>query len=132
MRQSQARLSRWIPALLALALAAVASCGGSGYGGGGGNPYTPPTTMHLELNSGDLGPGQQYQHQFTTAGTFNYHCLHHPVMTGSVTVSASASDMSVTVSITSSTSPFPGASVKPGGTVVWINNTDMVHTVTSD
>jgi plastocyanin len=123
----------WLPAiLLATALAAAASCsssgGGNGYttGPGGGGTGAP------ELNSGDFGPGASYQHRFATAGTFNYHCVHHSPMTGSVAVSAAATDTLVNVSITSSTVPFPGATVKPGGRVVWTNNTGMVHTVTSN
>ncbi len=47
-------------------LAAAGS--GGGYGGGGG------------------GVGGSYQHAFSTAGTFTYHCAIHPTMTGSVTV----------------------------------------------
>jgi plastocyanin len=49
-----------------------------------------------------------------------------------VVVSASATDTLAALSITSSTSPFPAASVKPGGRVVWTNNTVMLHTVTSN
>jgi plastocyanin len=53
-------------------------------------------------------------------------------MTGSVTVDASAADTVANVNIVSFTSPFPPASVKPGGRVIWTNNTSMVHTVTSN
>lgn len=126
----------WLPAILVvMALSVVSSCssksgggmptgpGGGGGGGGGGG---------LELNSGDFGPGGNFQHTFATAGTFNYHCIHHSPMTGSVVVSAGATETSVNVSITSSMSPFPAASVKPGGTVTWTNNTSTVHTVTSN
>jgi len=123
--------STWIPAiLLAMALAATASCyssGGKGYptapGGGGGT---------RELNSGDLGPGATFEHTFATAGTFNYHCIHHAPMTGSVVVRADAADEAVSVGIVNSMAPFPAASVKPGGRVVWTNNTGDVHTVTSN
>jgi plastocyanin len=53
-------------------------------------------------------------------------------MTGTVQVADAATDTLVNVSIVSSSSPFPAASVKPGGRVVWTNNTNMVHTVTSN
>ncbi len=36
--------------------------------------------------SGNLAPGAQYLHVFTTAGSFPYHCTIHTFMTGSVTV----------------------------------------------
>jgi len=121
--------------VLSMTIAALSSCGksgssgyptgpGGGGGGGGGGG--------LELNSGDFGASGTYQHTFATAGTFGYHCIHHGPMTGSVVVSASATDAVVNVSITSSTSPFPAATVKPGGMVIWTNNTAMVHTVTSN
>ena len=126
----------WLPAiLLAMALAATTSCyssgGGKGYptapgGGGGGGGGA------RELNSGDFGPGATFQHTFATAGTFNYHCIHHAPMTGSVVVSDAATETVVNVSIVSSTTSFPAASVKPGGRVVWTNNTGMIHTVTSN
>jgi plastocyanin len=121
----------WLPAiLLAMALAATASCyssGGKGYPtapGGGGGPR--------ELNSGDFGPGATFQHTFATAGTFNYHCIHHGPMTGSVVVRADAADELVNVNVANSMAPFPAASVKPGGRVVWTNNTADIHTVTSN
>jgi plastocyanin len=112
---------------LAMALGAATSCGGGSsptdpVGGGGTR----------ELNSGDFGLGASFQHRFTTAGTFPYHCIHHSPMTGSVVVNEAAADTLVNVSITSDSVPFPGATVKPGGRVVWTNNTGMVHTVTSN
>jgi len=115
--------------LLAATLAAAASCSSGGYGnptspGGSGGPR--------ELNSGDFGPGGTFEHRFAAAGTFNYHCVHHAPMTGSVVVSATAPDTLVGVDIASSTTPFPAANVKPGGRVVWTNGTNMVHTVTSN
>jgi plastocyanin len=118
--------------LAVVSLAAVASCSsgggnssptGPGPGTGGGGP---------ELNSGDFGPGGTYQHRFATAGTFNYHCIHHFAMRGSVLVTDAATDSLVNVSITTDVAAFPGASVKPGGRVIWTNNDNMVHTVTSD
>lgn len=115
--------------LLALALMTVSSCNS---GGTSGIPTDPGTTSARELNSGDFGPGATFQHRFTSSGTFAYHCIHHSPMTGSVTVAASAADTVVNVSIVSFTAPFPGASVKPGGRVIWTNNTGMIHTVTSN
>ena len=112
---------------MALALVALTSCGGGG--GGGGNTMAPPAK---ELNSGDFGNGGSFSHTFAAAGTYNYHCIHHGAMTGSVVVDASAPGTTATVNITSSSSPFPGASVKPGGTVTWTNNSGVVHTVTSN
>ncbi len=85
-----------------------------------------------ELNSGNIGGGGTFEHRFFTAGTFPYHCIYHSPMTGSVVVSASATDTVVAVSITNSMAPFPGATVKAGGRVVWTNNTGLTHTVTSN
>ena len=119
--------ARWALVILALVVVAAAGCGSKS----GGGPTTMPGNG-LELDSGDFGPGAAYQHRFNTAGTFAYNCIHHSPMTGSVSVNASATDTLATVSITSDTSPFPAATVKPGGRVVWTNNTGMVHTVTSN
>lgn len=124
-------IARLPAVVLAVSLLAASSCS-SGGGSSNGVPTGPGTTSNRELNSGDFGPGAQFQHRFFTAGAFAYHCVHHAPMTGSVTVDASAADTVVNVSIVSSTTPFPAASVKPGGRVVWINNSSMVHTVTSN
>ena len=53
-------------------------------------------------------------------------------MTGSVRVGDAVPDTVVNVTITSDTAPFPDATVRTGGRVVWKNNTGMVHTVTSN
>jgi plastocyanin len=121
-------------AVVAVAVAA-ASCTSSG-GGYNSNPTappppgTPPPTR--ELNSGNIGTAGNYQHRFVAAGTYNYHCIYHGPMTGSVQVTDGAADTVATVTITSDTAPFPAASVRPGGVVMWHNNTTMIHTVTSN
>lgn len=38
------------------------------------------------FNSGDIAPGGTYSHTFSAAGTINYHCKYHSMMTGKVTV----------------------------------------------
>ena len=116
--------------MLALALAAVASCK-SGYGGGGA-PTSPGGGSAKELNSNSLGHGATFEHTFAVAGTYAYHCIFHGPMTGTVHVTADAPDMVANVSITSSSMSFPAASVKPGGQVIWTNNTQDLHTVTSN
>jgi len=120
--------------LLTVLLAAAPSCGGSGGYGGGGSPTGPGGSSGgpKELNSGDIAPGGTYIHRFAKAGTFHYHCIHHSVMTGTVTVNDASVDTLVNVSIVSYTAPFHSASVKPGGRVRWTNNNNMVHTVTSN
>lgn len=37
-------------------------------------------------DSGNLSPGERFSHEFTEAGTFEFHCQIHPQMTGAVTV----------------------------------------------
>lgn len=121
------RLFSWsMAALLVAVTAGVLSCSKSGptYPSGGGGT--------LELNSADIGPGGTFEHIFSTAGSFPYHCKHHAPMLGTVTVDASAAGTLVNVSIVSAMSPFSAASVKPGGKVIWTNNTSFVHTVTSN
>jgi plastocyanin len=123
------RLSKpwlWIT-LLPLVVVIATSCNSgkdapTGPGGGGGGT----------LNSDVLQPGATFQHQFAAAGTFPYHCIFHSPMRGAVQVASTAADSIAHVSITSSTMAFPPASVRPGGIVIWTNNTDTNHTVTSD
>ncbi len=39
-------------------------------------------------DSGGIAPGQSFQHTFTAAGTFTYHCMIHPFMHGTIVVGA--------------------------------------------
>jgi plastocyanin len=109
-----------------LILATATSCNS-----GKSNP-TGPATAGTELDSGVLGPAAVYQHTFANAGSYAYHCIFHTPMRGTVQVNAAATDSIAHVSITSSTTTFPGATIRPGGRVVWTNNTQLDHTVTSD
>ena len=36
------------------------------------------------FDSGDIAPGAKFMHSFTTTGTFNYHCVHHTGMVGTI------------------------------------------------
>jgi hypothetical protein len=119
-------VSKFSLVFLVSALVVLSSCGGSD----NNNPMTPGNVK--ELNSGDFGPGGTFQHRFASAGAFPYHCIHHGAMTGTVQVNDAATDTLVALLITSSSAPFPAATVKTGGRVVWTNNTNMVHTVTSN
>lgn len=85
-----------------------------------------------ELDSGDIAVSASWPHRFFAAGDYTYHCRYHGAMTGTVTVDAGAADSVATVTIVSSVAPFPAASIRPGGKVTWVNNTAMVHTVTSN
>ena len=98
--------------LLSAVMIVTSSCGSSN-----SNYTTNPNPTPKELNSGDFGSGGTFQHRFNTAGTFAYHCIHHSPMTGSVVVSAAATETDVHVTIVSSSAPFPAASVKPGGLI---------------
>jgi len=93
------------------------------------NPVGPGTPK--ELDSGDIAPAGNYSHTFTTAGTFNYHCIYHGVMTGTVTVTAGAPVVDDAIVIVS-TAPFPAKAIKVGAKITWTNNTAMTHTVTSN
>jgi plastocyanin len=41
------------------------------------------------FDSGDMLPGATFNHTFTAAGTYLYHCMHHAAETGKVIVKAS-------------------------------------------
>ncbi len=48
-------------------------------------PHTVTSDSGL-FDSGNIGVGATYSHQFTTAGTYNYHCTIHPYMTAKIIV----------------------------------------------
>ena len=54
--------------------------------------YNGDTTVHTvtaddnSFNSGNIAVGGRYSKQFSTAGTFAYHCTLHPEMKGTVVV----------------------------------------------
>ncbi len=110
---------------LLLALALAPSCSKS---------KSNPVALK-ELSSGNIAPNGTYQHTFSAAGTYPYHCSIHSVMTGTVVVDPASTNMNLAVSIVSATSGgFSPASVtvKTGGTVTWTNNHSVTHTVTSN
>ena len=122
-------------ALLALA-AGFASCtkSTSPYGGGGGSP--PPAggpSFNLLFNG--LGVSQSFV--FADAGSWGYHCAIHGVsMSGTVVVSAGGADSAlVSVGVDATNAPAltytPNTvTIKPGGTVRWVNHASINHTVT--
>jgi plastocyanin len=57
------------------------------------------------LNSGDMAQGATYTYTFTTPGTYNYVCVYHSWMTGTVVVLASTSTS------THTTAEFPTAAL---------------------
>ena len=92
-------------------------------GGGGGTPV---------LNSGNIVIGGVYTHTFAGLGTFNYRCTIHSDMAGQViVVNGSADSVLVTIGPGNAFNP-PTASVKPSGSVRWINLGSSAHTVTSN
>ena len=38
------------------------------------------------FNSGDIAPGGRFSYKFATVGGFDYHCIHHSNMVGTVVV----------------------------------------------
>jgi plastocyanin len=51
----------------------------------GKNPHTV-TSDKGTWGSGDIPPGGEFTATFTKAGTFDYHCKHHPNMKGTIVV----------------------------------------------
>jgi len=48
-------------------------------------PHTV-TANDASFDSGNVAPGQSFTFTFTTPGTYQYHCVYHPWMTGTVIV----------------------------------------------
>lgn len=108
-------------------VALVASCGNKS--------TNPPAggTVAKELDSGNIVGGGVYAHTFAGAGTFNYFCtIHGTGMAGQViVVNGSADSALVTIGPGNVFNPAT-ATVKPTGSVRWINSAGVTHTVTSN
>jgi plastocyanin len=52
--------------------------------------HTVTSDTAAQFESGELITKAQFTHTFMTPGTYPYHCLYHPTMTGTVTVLARA------------------------------------------
>lgn len=50
--------------------------------------YDTVTDRGGAFNSGPIAPGQSFQFVFTRPGVYEYHCVYHPWMTGTITVVA--------------------------------------------
>ena len=44
------------------------------------------TAVNKSFDSGLIQPGRTYRHTFTKAGTFNFYCVPHPFMKGTIVV----------------------------------------------
>jgi plastocyanin len=42
------------------------------------------TSDRTGFDSGDIAPGGRFSYTFSSVGTYGYHCIHHPNMTGTV------------------------------------------------
>ena len=62
-----------------------AAAGGQ-YGGSNGTIHSILSDDIVSFSSGNINPGGTFQHTFTTAGTYAYHCSIHPAMKGTITV----------------------------------------------
>lgn len=58
---------------------------GGTYGGTSGTTHTI-TADDLSFLSGNLTPSSTFEHTFTVAGNYTYHCSLHPTMMGTITV----------------------------------------------
>lgn len=61
---------------------------GNAYGAGAttGTTHDLVSDTQGEFDSGAMAPGAVFQHAFTAAGTYHYHCSIHPSMTGIIIV----------------------------------------------
>lgn len=120
------------------------------------DPHTITSDVSGQFGSSSLGQNGTFEHTFTAAGKYNYHCGIHPGMTGSITVltgdgSVPTAGPSNTPTMTRTPQPTstPGGApatdvsvvdysynpatinVEQGTTVRWTNNGQDPHTITS-
>jgi plastocyanin len=81
-------------------------------------------------NSGDMAHLATYSFRFDTSGTFAYHCIHHPSMTGTITVNTAPFDIRVDIKDNFYTPQV--IQINPGQSVGWVNEGAHTHTTTAD
>jgi plastocyanin len=64
------------------------------------------------FNSGNLNPGQSWNYTFTQPGTYEYHCIYHFWMKGTVIVESSSGNFSETQASTIAQSYSPSSTVQ--------------------
>ncbi len=67
------------------------------------------------FGSGNLGSGSQFTRTFATPGTFGYHCVIHPFMSGTVIVLGSPTSTTSTSSTSTSTTTTASGGGQVGG-----------------
>ncbi len=89
-----------------------------------------PATGPAVFDSGTLNRNDTFTHTFNEEGTFNYHCLFHP-MTGVVRVTATG-PLTANISIVEGPVRFEpnDVTIGRGGTVTWLHAGNEPHTVT--
>jgi plastocyanin len=87
----------------------------------------------VNFNSGDVNPDESYSYTFENEGTVDYYCQYHePDMQGEITVSSSVEAAERDTVFMEGMQFNPAQlSVAPGTEVVWVNVSDLTHTVTS-
>ncbi|HBZ02173.1 MAG TPA: hypothetical protein DEO84_12725 [candidate division Zixibacteria bacterium] len=89
------------------------------------------TSDELIWDSDSIGPGEHYDHTFTTEGVFHYHCQMHPlVMKGTVIVGRPDS-VAFDIHIIDYAFSPQDTTISVGQNIRWINFGTMEHT-TSD
>ena len=69
--------------------------------------HTATGTNFTLFNTGNIQPGASASYTFNTAGTYPYHCLIHPTMSGTVIVKGSAVSAASTASSGGGIPEFP-------------------------
>lgn len=106
------------------------------------NDDKPHTATGADWDTGTIEPGQRATILFADAGTFNYSCQFHPVMTGIVDVgtqdataaaSPAASPVATGTAVRIYNFVYEPATleVTVGSTVTWTNDDPVPHTATS-
>ncbi len=115
-------------------------------------PHTV-TARDGSFDSGFMGTGDAFSRPFPTAGTYEYFCIYHPNMTGTVRVAGAGGAVpaaAIPPTATATSAAAPGASlsggspvemvdfayapgtitIKPGASVTWNNSGVAPHTIT--
>lgn len=98
------------------------------------------TANNKAFNSGDIKAGSSFEYTFTKPGVYDYYCIYHAWMKGTVTVKQGSAVKGVTVNMPAGVGTNTKLNYEPvnitvvigiNNTVTWVNQDNAKHTVTS-
>lgn len=130
---SQNRLFSFLGSVLLVFALLISGCSSTGSESESNDDTNSNSDPAFSFSSGDIPPGESYSYTFSEEGEIEYYCeIHAPDMQGKITVTSSVDAVDRdTVSMENDQFVPEDLSVAPNTEVVWINNQDHNHDISS-